>query len=325
MGNSSQNRTNSLLDQQRKDSQSRYNPINAQNQSRSNQQYSDAQSQIPGLRGSYQNFADTGGIPDSEINQFRSSFGGGGAGGGSSVANSLASGGGIDESKFGGALAGYQEFASGGGGVDAEGIRARSNRVIPSFYKNMTNEAERRKLVNPYAPSFDAEAASRARQAGQQTQENVRDTETGISELVSKNRQFGISGLGDLNSRIQGMVQQGKIAGGSQQIANAGLAESAAARRQSGEEAILSSRERGRMAGLSGLESQYQTANQNAGQYQDRSLSGVNSQSGSEINNISSRQNTTPWWQTALNSATGAAGAYAGAGGKFGRRRSGGG
>jgi len=189
----------------------------------------------------------------------------------------------------------------------------------------MESEASRRRLVNPYSPSFDSEAASMARQAGQQTQENVRDTETGISELISKNRQFGISGLGDLNSRIQGMIQSGKIAGGQQQLGNASLAEQAAGRRQSGEESILNRRQQGRMAGLSGLESQYQTANQNAGQYQDRTLSGANAQSGSEINNIGSRQNTTPWWQTALNSAAGGVGAYTGAGGRFGRKRSGGG
>lgn len=324
MGNSSQNRTNQLLDQQRRDTQQRYNPVNTENQRRSNTQYEDAQSQIPGLRSRYQGYADTGGIPDSEIDQFRSSFGGGSSGG-SSVANSLASGGGVDESRFGDTLKGYGEFASGGGGIDAAGIRARANSVIPSFYKNLESESSRRRLVNPYSPSFDAESAARSRQAGQQSVENVRNTELDISDKVNQNRLAGLGGLSNLQTNIADMIQRGKIAGGQQQISNAGLAESAASRRQAGEESILTRRQQGRMAGLSGLENQYQTSNQNAGQYQDRVLSGTNAQTGSEINNIGSRQNTTPWWQTALNSATGAAGAYVGAGGRFGRRTRGGG
>lgn len=321
MGKSTQTKTNDLLDQQRQQQTANTQPITDTARSRSNSSYDDSQKRIGGLNDRYSNYADTGGFNPTDFDALRSSFGGGG--GGSSVAGELAGTGGIDESKFNDALAGYKDFASSGGGVDAEGIRARSNRVIPSFYKNLQNEQERRKLVNPYSPSFDAESASMARQAGQQTQENIRDTETGISDMISKGRQFGIAGLGNLNTNIQGMVQQGKIAGGNQQIANAGLSESAAARRQSGETTILGMKQQGKLAGLGGLQGLYDSQNSNAGGYFDRQAGSVAGGNQANLDAIKSRQNTTPWWQTALNAGAGAAGTYFSGGATLGRKSKG--
>lgn len=313
MGNSSQKKTNDLLDQQRQQQTANTQPIINTARDRSNTAYTDSQNRISGLTSGYQGLSDTGGLDPEEINRLRSTFGGGG--GGSSVASSLSSTGGIDQSKFDSALAGYGDFASSGGGVDAAGIEAKSNRVIPSFYKNLQNEAERRRLVNPYSPSFDSESAAMARQAGQQTQENVRDTQTQIAEMVRQGREFGIKGLGDLNSTIQGLVQQGKIAGGQQEISNAGIAESAAARRQSGEQFIAGQQQSGRLAGLGGLKDLYDSQNQNAAGYfgaQANANTGVN---GANLDAIRSRQNTTPWWQTVLNAGAGAAGSLLGGGG----------
>lgn len=311
MGNSSQNRTNSLLDTQRRSSQSRYSRPQEDSQNRGDASYDDTQGRLRGLSDRYSNLADTGGFDPHSFDALRSTFGGGG-GGGSSVANELSSTGGIDESKFSGALAGYDEFAH-GGGLDIEGIRARSNSATPSFYKNLQNEMERRRLVNPYGPTFDAEGAAMARQAGQETQKNIRDTELDIGDRVSANKQFGIRGLGDLNTAIQGMKQQGKIAGGSQQISNAGLAESAAARRQSGETDILHMLQSGRLAGLGGLEGLFQTQNTNTQTYADRHQRGLEGQDQAQLGNIAARQNTTPWWKTILGAASGPAAAYFGA------------
>src|SRR6267378_7859200 len=117
MGRGTEHQTNDLLDTQRRQSDRAYGKVLPENQRRSDQQYADAQSQVPGLRNQFQNYADTGGIPDSELSQFRSSFGpgtgySGGGFGGSSVAGELAGGGGVDESRFGDSLKGYGEFAS---------------------------------------------------------------------------------------------------------------------------------------------------------------------------------------------------------------------
>lgn len=296
MGKSTQSRTNELLDTQRGQVQNDYNGPLATSKKRSDTAYDSQQEMIPGLTNRYTNLADTGGMDPSEYSSYFNSMGGGGG------AGDL----GIDESKFGDALKGYQDFASSGGNVDAEGIRARSNSVIPSFYKNLQAEASRRRAVNPYGPSFDAESASMARQAGQQTQENVRNTELDINDQVNKNKQFGIQGLGSLQQAIQGMQQQGKISA-------ANINESAAGRRQSGQLALLDARQQGRLAGLGGLQSLSNQKNQDAKDYSNQQYGGISDRNSGVTGTIANRQNTTPWWQTMLNAGAGAAGAYAGA------------
>jgi hypothetical protein len=311
MGNSSQNKTNNLLATQQRKSESRYTPYLDKTNTRGDAAYDDTQGRLKGLSDRFSNLADTGGFDPHSFDALRATFGGGG-GGGSSVANELSDTGGIDESKFSSALAGYDEFAH-GGGLDIEGMRARGNSAVPAFYKNLENHLEQRKLVNPYAPTFDAESRALARQKGQETQKAIRDTELDIGDRVSANKQFGIKGLGDLNSAIQAMKQQGKIAGGSQQISNAGLAESAAGRRQTGEMNILQMLQDGKLKGLGGLEGLFQTQNANSNGFAAQYQGGLEGLDQSQLGSIANRQNTVPWWQRVLGAASGPASAYFGA------------
>lgn len=328
-------KTNSLLDQSRGRSNREFDEANETSRTRSNTAYADQRSGRDDVRGRFTGYADTGGLDPDEIDRYRSTFSGygdsgygGGGGGGSSVADELATTGGIDESVFGSALRGYENFASGGGGLDVDAMRQRANSVIPSFYKNLQNNLSRRKMINPYGPTYDAEGASLARQAGQQTQENIRDTELGISEQVAANRKFGIAGLGGLHTNIQGMKQQGKIAGGSQQISNAGLGldaarlrESSAARRQQGEADILDRRERGRLTGLGGLVDMYGMDRDDArGYHQDR-YGGMTNRAGIDSGYISGRQDPSAWWKDLTRAGLGgaasvASGYYGGRGGR---------
>src|SRR4051812_15192454 len=137
MGQSTQKKTNNLLDTQRGQVQQDYNqPINTA-RDRSAENYQSSQGMIPGLTDRYSKFADTGGFDPGEFDKYMGSAGGGGYSGGDL---------GVDESKFGDALKGYQDMAS-GGGVDVNGIVARAESAIPSFYKNMQNEQTNRLRV----------------------------------------------------------------------------------------------------------------------------------------------------------------------------------
>lgn len=308
MGQSTQKKTNSLLDTQRGDIQKDYTqPINTA-RDRSAENYTGARGMIPGLSDRFSGLADNGGFDAGEFDKYMGSAGGGGYGGGDL---------GIDESKFGDALKGYQEMAS-GGGVDVQGIVSRAESAIPAFYKNLQNEMSNRRRINPYAPSFDAEQAKMARQMGQQTGDTVRDAQLQAGEAVNANKRFGIQGMGSLQQAIQEMQQRGKITG-------AQLSDSAASRKSNAQLALIQARNQGRLAGLGGLENLYQTQNDNSLQYGNQQLAGVGGKTGGVGNNISSRQNTTPWWQTALNAGAGAAGAFAGGGGGSSRRYSSGG
>ena len=300
MGKSTQTKTNELLDTQRSQVQGDYSGPLATSKKRSDTAYDNQREMLPGLSSRYSNLADSGGFDDGE---FSSMFGSAGGGGG---AGDL----GIDESKFSGALKGYEDYAASGGNIDAEGMRARANSVIPSFYKNLQNEATRRRLVNPYAPSFDNESAAMARQAGQQSVENVRNTELDIADKVDRNKQFGIQGLGSLHQAIQGMQQQGKISA-------AGINESAAGRRQSGQTALLGMRQEGRLAGLGGLQGLYSGENTDAKDYSNQQYGGIGDKTGATTGTIANRQNTTPWWQTALQAGGTAGAAYLSGGGSL--------
>lgn len=309
MGNSSQKQTNKLLDTQRDRIGSSYEPIGREFESRSRSAYDESRNLYPGLRDTFQRYLDTGGFNESEFDPLRRAAGGGG--GGSSVASELAKTGGIDSSVFSTALRGYEEFA-GGGGVDADSIRARSNRAIPQFYRNLQNEASRRRLVNPYAPTYNSEQRSLARQAGQQTQENIRDTELGISQLISDNRKFGITGSGNLNAAIQQMIQSGRISGGNQEIANAELGDRAAARRLGVESDILGMKVRGRELGLGGLSDLYGANRDEAANYLDRYLATIGARNEGELATITGRREETPWWEKLISPIAGATGAYFG-------------
>jgi hypothetical protein len=309
MGQSTQKKTNQLLDTQRGDIQKDYTqPINTA-RDRSAESYNSSRGMIPGLSDRYSNLADNGGFDAGEFDKYMGDAGGGGYGGGDL---------GVDESKFGDAIKGYQDMAS-GGGVDVQGLVSRAESAIPAFYKNLQDEMTNRRRINPYAPTFDAEQAKMARQAGQQTVEAGTNARLDAGEVVNRNKQFGIQGLGNLQQAIQEMQQRGKITG-------AQLSDSAAGRRSNAQLALIQARNQGKLAGLGGLENLYQVGNDNALQYGNQQLSGVGGKTGGIGNNIGSRQNTTPWWQTALQAAGGGfAGAMGGGfGGSIRPRKSGG-
>jgi hypothetical protein len=105
MGQSTQKKTNQLLDTQRGQVQQDYNqPINTA-RDRSAQSYQAGQDMIPGLTDRYNKLADTGGFDPGEFDNYMSSAGGGGGNPGGDL--------GIDESKFGDAhkrLSGYGKW-----------------------------------------------------------------------------------------------------------------------------------------------------------------------------------------------------------------------
>lgn len=296
MGQSTQKKTNQLLDTQRGQVQQDYTqPINTA-RDRSAESYNNSRGMIPGLSDRYSKLADSGGFDPGEFDKYMGSAGGGGYGGGDL---------GVDESKFSGALAGYGDMAS-GGGVDVNGIVARAESAIPSFYKNLQDEQVNRRRINPYAPSFDAESARMARQMGQETVKAGVNARLDASEAQNANKRFGIAGLGSLQQAIQGMQQQGKITG-------AQLSDSAASRRSNAQLGLLQARNQGRLAGLGGLSSMYQNENDNALQYGGQQLSGIGGKTGGVNDSIVARQNTKPWWQSALQAAGGGfAGAISG-------------
>jgi hypothetical protein len=296
MGQSTQKKTNQLLDTQRGEIHGDYDPAIDTARQRSEDQYNSSQGMIPGLSDRYSNLADNGGFDSGEFDKYMGDAGGGGYGGGDL---------GIDESKFGDALKGYQDMAS-GGGVDVQGLVSRAESAIPAFYKNLQNEMTNRRRINPYAPTFDAEQAKMARQAGQQTVEAGTNARLDAGEVVNRNKQFGIQGLGNLQQAIQEMQQRGKITG-------AQLSDSAAGRRSNAQLALIQARNQGKLAGLGGLENLYQTKNDNALQYGNQRLSGMSGKTGGIAASIADRQNITPWWQTALKAAGGGfAGAISG-------------
>lgn len=321
---------NDLLDSNRTLFNNQYNTQNKTSSDRSNTAYSQQQGARPGLDSAFQGYASTGGFDpgeyDSALNDIAgtSGWGGGGysSGGGSTVADELTRTGGIDASKFDSALKGYSDFASGGGGLDTNAMRQRANSVIPSFYKNLQNEAARRKMVNPYAPSYDASAASMSRDAAQQTQNNVRDTDLDISAQVAANRKFGIEGLGSLNTNIQGMTQAGKIAGGGQQISNAGLGlqaaglnEQAAARKQSGRLQLMGMKQSGKQYGTSGQAGLYSDDASQARGYGQDIYGGIGGNATSNLAYINARKDPSSWWKSLLKSGLGALGSLGGGAG----------
>jgi len=292
----SQRKTNNnLLDKQYQQTQRDYGQALGTAGNRSNEAWQRGQNAIPGLTDRYANMADTGGFDPGEYSNLFSSVGGGGG------AGNL----GIDESKFDSALKGYQDFASSGGGLDVAGMQARANSVIPSFYKNLENDMENRRRVNPYSPTFDSERAALTRQAGQQSVENVRNTDLDIADAVNRNKQFGIQGLGSLQQAIQGMQQQGKISA-------ANINESAAGRRQSGQLALINARQQGRLAGLGGLSGMNQDDRNEAYNYLNSQFGGIGNRDTGAVNNITARKGS-DWWKNILQAGGAATGSYFGA------------
>lgn len=308
MGNSQQKASNKLLDAQSQQIDKDYAGPLATVNSRSNTAYGSSQAQIPGLRNRFDDWSRTGGFGAGDWDQFDSAFNSdtGGGGGGGSIGD-------FDESRFSSALSGYDEFTR-GGGVDADSIRARSNRAIPQFYQNLKDESSRRRMVNPYGPSFDAEQAKMARMSGQQTQENIRDTELGISDLVSKNKQFGISGLANLNSTIAGLKSNQDIARAGLDESAAGRRDAAAGRRQSGALQKQGMIQSGKLSGLSGLSGLFDTENQNAKDYLNTQFGGIADKNNAKLGSIMARNsgNNNPWWQKLLGAGASVAGAYYG-------------
>lgn len=311
MSNASKNKNNQLVDEQRNKANTQYDTVLGDAQNRSTSAYQSSLGARGGLQDKYDQTYQTGGFQPGDFDSFDANMSSDtGGGGGGTI-------GPFDESRFNDALKGYGDFASGGGGVDADSIRARSNRAIPQFYNNLKQEAATRRMVNPYAPSYDAESRAMSRDAGQKTQENIRDTELGISDLVSKNRQFGISGLGSLQTNIAGMKS-------SQDIANAQLNESAAGRRDSAtarreslglqKAGMLQS---GRMGGLAGLQGLYDADRSDSKDYLNTQFGGIGDQNQGASSSIQNRQATTPWWQTAGKVAGTAAAAYFTGGGSL--------
>jgi hypothetical protein len=292
MGNSTKKQTNELAASNVGQTNKEFDPYNSAAKSAYDTQSKDAASQVPGLRSRYEDWAGTGGFDAGSFDNLRKNTGG------QAHVDPL------DESRFTGALAGYQDFAGSGGGVDAEGIRTRSNRAIPQFYQNLKNQMETRRKVNPYAPSFDAEQAAMARQSGQQTQENIRDTETGINEMVRQGRMFGIGGLANLNTNIAGMQNQ-------RDLANASFADSAMGRKANSELAIQQMIQEGKLKGLGGLQGLYETSNNNANEAIRNWLAGISSRSNNVSGAVSTRNNQgidwAKWAQIAGTTAAGAA------------------
>lgn len=241
-----------------------------------------------GAKGVYQNFADTGGAGD-----------------------------------YAKASAGYDDFAS-GGGVDATALRNRSTAMIPFFYNNYKQSAQRRSNVQGgYSPGFDAQQAEMGRQAGREGFEASRQVEGDIADKVQQGRMFGVSGQGSIASQISGNRLQGaggltSIGGMEQQNNqfNAGLGESRAARNQGAQMDLLRLRQNSRQFNSTGLANLQSQGVDDSTRRRAMYLQGVGAQQGNNLSNIGQRTQIQDrdWLNTIMQGAGAAGGIMTGVG-----------
>lgn len=130
----------------------------------------------------------------------------------------FARGGGIDEegmSRIRGKGV-YDEFQKTGGLSDADraNIRSRATSVIPAMYQQMGDEANRMSSVQGgYGPGRAALQSRLARDRASGLSDATRDAELGIMEQVNKGRQWGTEGMTKSETGLQDLLTRNKLQG----------------------------------------------------------------------------------------------------------------
>jgi len=124
---------------------------------------------------------------------------------------------------------GFDEFAKTGGynEGDLANIRSRSNRSVPAFYSALKNQFKTAGQVQGQGPSYNASLSRMGRDQSRQAGEQAVDTELGIKKAVNEGRQYGISGMSGAETGLANLESANKrfgISGGAQnELANSGL------------------------------------------------------------------------------------------------------
>jgi hypothetical protein len=215
--------------------------------------------------------------------------GGGGGGGGGDFSAFTVSPGRAGYSDPFASYGGMQEFANTGGysADDIANMRARGVSPIRAAYANAQREVGRqRSLQGGYSPNAVAAQVKMAREQGQGMADAVQNVEAGLAEARNKGRQFGLTGMGniegqrlgadvDLSKYNTGLDYQGQVYNADAQTraqaqANA-AASSGAASRAAANEANMQDRFRA----LSGMTSLYGTTPGMSNMFGSQLLSGV--------------------------------------------------
>lgn len=148
----------------------------------------------------YRNIASGGG------SSYDAGGGSGGGGGGGYSAFTVSPGKASYNDPFN-SYAGMQEFSQTGGysGGDIANMRARGVSPIRSAYANAEREVGRqRSLQGGYSPNAVATQARMAREQGQAAADATQNVEAGLAEARNKGRQFGLTGMGNIEGQRLG-------------------------------------------------------------------------------------------------------------------------
>lgn len=160
----------------------------------------------------------------------------------------------------------FDEFARTGGisDSDARNIRARGNAPISAAFGAGTAEMNRARRISGGSASMgNAAALKMARERSRASAEAALSTELGLSDRIRSGRQFGAEGMASSEGNLQGQLNSNRLAGmsgalgGEMNFGNAvaGNRLQGAGMWNQSEAGIQDMTQRGKLAGLGGLES----------------------------------------------------------------------
>jgi len=202
---------------------------------------------------------------------------------------------------FGNSEAAFKGFLNDGGIGEGEAsvIRSRAADSASSLYNNLKAQNVRRRSVQGgYSPGFDAQQASATREAGRGAAEALRLQEGDIIGRRQQGREFGATGLGNVDSAVQsgklsglgGLSNIGESATRNSQF-NASLDDAASGRELGFQKDLLDLYSDSGKAGAGGLLNLYNSAPGDVEQLLKYTLGGLNAQSGTNLQNLGLRSN----------------------------------
>lgn len=331
MGKNTQNNQNrDLLDTQRTQSANSYNPTiyNANNDLQDARKNStDLYSQIKNKYSDPNSFLPSGMTPDSS-GWFSNPNGSGASASAAFDPNG----------DFASARKGYQGFADTGGaenyseakgnyenfantgGVDVTALRNRATAVIPSFYKAYSDQAKTRaNTQGGYSPGFDAQQEELGREQGREGFNASRQVEGDIADKVQAGKEFGTTGLynigsGENQNSLAGLGGLENIGQAGQQNAqfNAGLADNAAGRNLSFQQAMAQLYQKNQGDAAAGLQGLYSSSPGALNSAYSNLYRGIEGNDQNQLANISQRsQIKNKSWTDYIQSIVGAGGGIA--------------
>ena len=232
-----------------------YGPMSAERDAAQKRSLTDRES----IRSGYQGFANTGGLdPTVMANLRRNSYANG-----TDATGGFAGSGGISVPTID--RSGYEEFAKTGGYSqgDISNIRSRSTSGIPALYATNRDESARRAAIQGgYQPGYAASMAKMQRGAGQGLTDATRNAEVDLAAQVRSGRQYGVSGLADIDKYSAGLGLQAGQYNSDLDLRNRAFA-------AGNEQWIGEGIQRGQLSGLAGLTSLQGTTPAELAMYND--------------------------------------------------------